>query len=204
MSGQQLPESPEPQRPPSPDEPPNYAPQVVATKPRRWYVVRARTGFVLIVLGCLAFIGSYSLLPVLVVDCVSAYASDCGAPDYSTGWELSKYGLSNFPDRAAVYALVLSSLPLLAVMAIVGCSICFLVDPHPTFEGWSYAAWAVGIVALGMLITFLVFYGTLPQIGYVAMLLSYGVLLAGKILFLTAYPHLSPQSSWRPSNMQPL
>lgn len=201
MSDQQLPQPPEPERPPSSDVPPNYVPEVIATKPRRRHVVRARIGFALIVLGCLAFIGSYSLLPALVVSCVAAYASDCGAPDYLTGWELSQYGLSNLPDRAAVFALVLSSLPLFAVMAIVGCSICFLVDPHPTFEGWSYAAWAVGIGALGMLFTFLVFYGTLPQIGYVAMLLSYGVLLGGKILFLKAYPYLYPQASWHPSNL---
>lgn len=176
-------EPPQPERPPNPDELPTNIREVLAREPRRRHVVRARAGFVLIVLGFLAFVGSYFLLPVLVVSCFY----NCGTPEYSTAWELSMYGLSDFPHTPHGSALVLSSLPLLAVMAVVGGSIGFLVHPHRRFAIWNYWTWLAGAGALVMLFSFLLFFNTQPEIGYVGMLFGYGFLWGGNRLFLTAY-----------------
>ncbi len=172
---------PQPQRPPKPDELPTNVPAIITMEPHRRHEVRAWIGFLLIVLGFLAFAVSYFLLPVFVVVCFY----DCGTPGYSTAWELSLYGLSGFPQPPFGAALVLSALPLFAAMTILGCSICFLVDPHLTFATWSYWAWAAGFIALLILFTLLIFLETRPAIGYVGMLLSYGVLLGGNFLFFT-------------------
>ncbi len=182
MSDQQ---PPQPERLPSPDVPPSYVPEVPPTKPRRRHVVRARMGFVLIVLGFLAFVGSYVLLPLYVV----CYAT-CGAPEYSTAWELSLYGLSNFPDRGGVAAniLLLCFLPLPVAVMVVGGSIGFLLHPHRWFATWNFRACLVGISAVGILFLYVGFLNAQPEIGYAGMLLGYGLLLGGNRLFLTVYP----------------
>lgn len=180
----QAPHPPEPQLPPSSDEPPIHVRAVLAREALRRRAVSAWIGFLLIAAGFVVVAVSYFLFPVFVVSCFY----HCGAPVYSTAWELSKYGLSNFPDSPAVNALVLSSLPLLAVTTVVGCSICFLVAPHRMFAIWSYRALVAGFIALVILVTFLLYFGTEPQIGYVGMLLGYGLLWGGNRLFLTAHP----------------
>lgn len=159
---------------------------------RRRLVVPAWTGFLLIVMGFLAFVGSYFLLPVVEISCFDT----CDVPyTYATAWEMSLRSLSGLPITLGqslffmlVFTLLLSYLPLLAAVALLGCSIGFLVHPHRTFATWSYRAWLVGIIVLVIAFPFLSFFILHPYIGYGGMLFGYGLFWAGNRLFLTAHP----------------
>lgn len=155
----------------------------------RRLVVPAWTGFVLIVIGFLTFVGSYFLLPVVQIACFDS----CDVPyTYATAWEMSMRSLSAPSSPGflvgGTFALVLCFLPLLAAAIVVGCRIGFVVHPHHTFATWSCRAWLVGISVLGLAFPFLSFFILRPYIGYLGMLFGYGLLWAGNRLFLTPHP----------------
>ena len=183
---------PGPQHPPNPDEAPNYVREVPAGDARRRRVGSAWTGFLLTGVGFLVFICSYFLLPVLVV----VFCLDCGPEPrpHFTAWEMSLRSLALIPDELGqslifmlVFILFVCYLPLLAAVAVLGCSIGFLVRPHRTFATWNHRVWLAGISALGIAFPFL-FWFVRPDIGYVGMLFGYGLIWGGNRLFLTAYP----------------
>jgi hypothetical protein len=150
------------------------------------------TGLVLVVMGALLFIASYFLLPVAVEGCVDSY---CGYT-YPTTWQLSQYALSAWEywvnavphlDISLVtdtIVLALYYLPLLAAATVVACSAGFLVWSHRAFTTWGRRAWLTGSIALApMVLIFLLltaFFGGEPQIGFLGLLVGYGVLWAGK------------------------
>jgi hypothetical protein len=156
---------------------------------RRQLVAPAWAGFLLIITGCLSFVGSYFLLPVVEISCFDT----CDVPyTYATAWEMSLLSLPalSYPGFlvGAAVALALCYLPLLAAVMVVGCSIGFLLHPQRTFANWSHRAWLVGIIALVIALAFLSFFILHPYIGYGGMLFGYGLFWAGNRLFLTAHP----------------
>jgi hypothetical protein len=118
---------------------------------------------------------------------------------YPTAWQLSLNSLSAWQyvvkhvDISLVtwsILLVLDCLHLLAAATVVACSVGFLVWPHRALATWGHRAWLVGSVALAlMLLVVLVLAGIVaggPHLGFLGLLVGYGMLWAGNRVFLTA------------------
>lgn len=154
-------------------------------------VLPAWTGLVLVVLGALLFFASYFLLPVAVVGCFDSY---CGWT-YSTTWQFSLAGLSSWEfyvnglphlDISLVtdtIVLVLYYLPLLAAVTVVASTVGSLVWSHRALATWGHRAWVTGSIALVLMLLFVLvvaaFVGGGPQIGFLGLLVGYGMLWAG-------------------------
>lgn len=164
--------------------------EVMTKEARQRRIALAWTGFLLIVIGFLSFVGSYFLLPVVVVACFD----DCPST-YFTAWETSMRALSLLPVTMGqslffplVIVLLLCCLSLLAAVTVLGCSISFLVHRHRALAIWSHRAWLAGIIMLVLALPLVFFPFVRPEIGYLGMLVGYGLLWAGNHVFLTAQP----------------
>jgi hypothetical protein len=149
--------------------------------------VSTLTGLALIVVGLLVFAGAYFLLPLFLttVNCFDV----CGPPLTRTMWEDSQHLLANlaFFPVANVLILVLHHLPPLGAVAGVGCTIAYRVSALRAFAIWSRRAWFAGAAAL-LLILLLSLLGSQPELGYLGMLVGYGVCWVGSRLLLSAQP----------------
>lgn len=151
---------------------------------RRRPVEVALPGCALIVLGFLSVVASYFLLPYAVV---GPGLDITATPTSVTAWEVTvrvwrsvaaPYDLQLALGSA--FALLLVNLPLLAAMVILGWEVDVLVHPHRTFVTWSGVARVVGIAALLIQLPFFIF--ARPGVGYVGMLVGYGLLWGGSRL----------------------
>jgi len=144
-------------------------------------------GFFLIVVGFLAFIVSYFLLPLYIttVNCFDY----CTPPVHHTTWEDSLIILEHIPYNPFIdlVVLILDYLPLLAVLIIFGLGVGFLIQPQRFFVKWLFRSWLTGIVSLLSALPFL-FFLSRPEIGYLGMLVSYGLFFGGYRVFLAAHP----------------
>jgi hypothetical protein len=135
-------------------------------------------GFFLIVIGFLAFIVSYFILPLYVttINCFDT----CAPPIYSTAWESSILLLSHlsYTPLPVSLLIVLQCLPLLAALLVFAESIGFIIYPQRFFVQWIFRSWLAGIIALLILPPFLTVF-TRPEIGYFGMLLGYGLFFVG-------------------------
>lgn len=150
---------------------------------RRGPAASAWTGLLLVVAGLLSVAVSTFLLPLVDFDCFDT----CGAPTYSTAWQISMRALSGSAPAAAPFVLLLCLLPLLAAATTVGCGIGSLLRPRRTFATWSVRAWRAGVGALVILLPFLFFF-VRPEIGYVGLLVGYGLWWGGSRLLRTRQP----------------
>jgi hypothetical protein len=87
--------------------------------------------------------------------------------------------------------LVLYYLPLLAAATVVACRVGFLGWPHRALEKCGRRAWVTGSVALTLMLLWDWFVGNGfggggLQIGFLGLLVGYGVLWAGNRVFLPA------------------
>jgi hypothetical protein len=148
----------------------------------------AWTGLALMVVGLVVFVGAYFLLPLYVTTWLNCFDS-CGPPVSRTTWELSLRALSNFVFVPIANGLVLAllSLPLLGAVVGVGCSIAYRVRARLAFAVWSTRAWVAGAAALFLMLPLLLL-ASLPEVGYLGMLLGYGLFWAGSHLLHTAPP----------------
>ena len=161
----------------------------------RRFVGPAWRGFLLIGAGFLVFAVSYFLLPLYVttMTCFDTCSPDqLHAPaQHGTVWEFSlnmaaHLSVSVTPVVDSLIVL-LCLLPLFAAVMVVGCSIGFLANPQGMFATWSHRGWRTGITALALIFVLsLVFLSSVlrPEIGYVGMLLGYGLLWRGNRVFL--------------------
>jgi hypothetical protein len=129
-------------------------------------VLPAWTGVVLAVLGLLVFVVSYVLLPLFYPYCYGP----CTRYDSGALWQFALAAVSklqddvqSLPDPEFVFSLlndaifygiflVLSVLALLAAVTVVGCSVGWLVRPHPAFTVWGHRAWRTGSIALVLML----------------------------------------------------
>lgn len=145
-------------------------------------------GFLLIIIGFVLFIISYFLLPlyVSVVNCFDT----CTPPIRRTMWDSSLQVLSNLNAPYFDYPfLALHYLPLLAALILFGCGMLLFMRPQHVFAVWFYRCWLTGFIALIIIFPFLLLF-ILPQIGYLGLLLSYGLFYGGYRLFVGTHPEL--------------
>jgi hypothetical protein len=162
--------------------------EVIVMKTWPHGTIFAWSSFLLIIGGFVLFIISYFLLPLYeTISCFDA----CTPPVHRTAWVSSLRFLLDFSFApvAASFALTLHYLPLLAVLLMLGFSAGFLLHPQRRYTTWYHLSWIVGISALLIALPFLFFF-IHPDIGYVGMLLSYGLFYGGHRLFLSAHPEL--------------
>jgi hypothetical protein len=145
-------------------------------------------GLALIVVGFLVFVGAYFLLPLYVTTWLNCFDS-CHPPMSATTWEFLLRLLSDFGFAPIGNALVLAllSLPLLGAVVGVGGSIAYRVRARRAFAVWSNRAWVAGTAALFLMLPLLLL-ASLPEVGYLGMLLGYGLFWAGSRLLHTAPP----------------
>ncbi len=139
--------------------------------------------------GFLVFVVAYFLLPVLLANGVLTCGDVCVSPKSSSMWTLVLYQLANFRLVPIGRALVLAVLflPLLGAVGGAGCSLVYSVRARHGFAVWSTAALVAGSVVLCLMLPLLLILGQ-PELGYVGMLLGYGLLWAGSRRLLAAPP----------------
>jgi hypothetical protein len=133
--------------------------------------------------GFLVFIGAYFLLPLFITGGL-ACGDVCDSPKSVTILELllrALSGLTLYPIGNTLF-LALLSLPLLGAVVGVGCSLVYLVQLRRALAVWSTVALVVGTVALFPLMVPLFAVLGRPDIGYLGMLVGYGLLWAGSRL----------------------
>jgi len=157
---------------------------------RRQPVEVALPGLALIVLGCLSVVVSYFLLPYVAV---GPGLDITAKPTSVTAWEVTMRAWSVFVAPSdlqlalgSAFALLLSTLPLLAAIVILGWGIDVLAHPHRTFVTWSVVARVVGIAALLIQLPFFIF--ARPDVGYAGMWVGYGLLWVGNRLLVRKQP----------------
>ena len=154
---------------------------------RKRLAVPAWIGLLLIIIGFLAFVGSYFLLPLFVTtwNCFDS----CTPPRRDTAWELSLNLLTSLRMALEItpLLLVLLSLPLLMAVLVMASSLGFLAHPDYAFEVWIQRGSLVGSIALILLLPFQMFW-VRPEIGYLGMLAGYALFWAGHRVFLIAHP----------------
>lgn len=158
--------------------------------PRR-LILASGASFLLVIVGLLAFVGSYFLLP-LYLTTLNCFDS-CTPPKYATAWEFSLNVLSRFSFSPPVSAgiLVLLWIPLLAAAAVLGCSFGLLVYPRRAFATGIRLSGLMGGSALVLsLLLYLVFLSGFirPGLGYPGMLVGYGLFWGGGRLLVTVHP----------------
>ena len=160
-------------------------------------VFLAWMGFMLSILGLLVLVASFFLLPLDVVPCFDS----CAQPQLSaTAWEYSLTSLRDLPASLVfnVCLLVLSYLPLLVAVAVVACSVGFLVRLQRTFARWGHRVWLVGGIALVLflLVDFFLaaFFGEGPGKGFFGLLFGYGLLWAGNRVAFARTERESPET----------
>lgn len=159
---------------------------------RQRLAVPAWVGLVLSVVGVLALVGAYFLLPLWEIPASVCEQGICENPfRQMTGWETTLNLLTTLPSSTFgnVALLVMFNLPLLAAVTIVGCHVGLLVHPHRTFAVWTAGVWGAGIVAI-VLMFFLLSLFSHPWTGYLAMWLGYAVLWGSNILLRFARPEM--------------
>jgi hypothetical protein len=99
--------------------------------------------------------------------------------------------LESLPNNplGASFVLLLHYLPLLAIAIAVGCGIGFLIYPRRVLMKWIFRSWVAGGIALLIMLPLLFFFRR-PEIGYLGMILSYGLFWGGNRLFRMAHPEL--------------
>ena len=156
----------------------------VRRRPLGWAV----PGEVLVALGCLCLVVSY-LLPLSVCGSVLL----CGPqPSYTYAWDATVRmwpGVVASSDMqsalGAAFLLVVTNLPVLAAVTMLGASIGFLVHPDGRLVTWNRWAWRLGISAV--VILFLpVHFISVAGLGYTGMWVGYGVLWGGNHLLYSA------------------
>jgi hypothetical protein len=130
-------------------------------------------------------VGAYFLLPLYVMT-ANCSDSSCSPPIADTMWELSLRLLSHFGFAPIGNALILGLCyrPLLSAVVGVGCGIIYLVWARHAFAVWSTSALIAGTAALLLMLLFLLPFR--PQIGYLGMLVGFGLLWAGSRLLIRA------------------
>jgi len=96
-----------------------------------------------------------------------------------------------FAPIANSLVLALLYLPLLAAVMGVGCSIAYRLRARREFAVWGVRAWIAGAAAFLLMLPLLLL-GSWPEVGYLGMLIGYGVCWAGSRL-LAGYPE--PQAA---------
>lgn len=141
-------------------------------------------GFLLIIIGFLSFNVSYFFLPFYgtTLNCLDT----CSPPIYRTAWESSLQVLSHFSIApfADSVVLILHYLPSIAALMVLAGSIGFIIHPQLFSLKWIYRSLLTGMITLLIALPFLFFFSR-PEIGYLGMLLGYGLFFGGYRLFLT-------------------
>jgi hypothetical protein len=135
------------------------------------------------------FVVAYFLLPVLLANGVLTCGDVCMSPKSSSMGTLVLYQLANFRFAPIGRALILAALflPLLGAMGGAGWSLVYHVRARHGFAVWSTGALVAGSVVLGLMLPLLLILGQ-PELGYVGMLLGYGLLWVGSRRLLAAPP----------------
>jgi hypothetical protein len=159
--------------------------KVIGMEARARYSVSTVIGLLLLFVGLLVFIGTYFLLPLFITGGL-ACGDVCASPKSVTILELLLRALSGLPlyPIGNTLFLALLSLPLLGVT--VGCVIANCVHARRALAIWSTVALVVGTVALFPLMVPLFAVLGRPVIGYLGMLVGYGLLWVGSRLLLSA------------------
>jgi hypothetical protein len=150
---------------------------------RARYSVSTVIGLLLLFMGFLVFIGAYFLLPLFITGGL-ACGDVCASPKSVTILELllrALSGLTLYPIGNTLF-LALLSLPLLGAVVGVGCSLVYLVQSRRALAVWSTVALVVGTVALFPIMVPLFAVLGRPDVGYLGMLVGYGLLWAGSRL----------------------
>jgi hypothetical protein len=169
---------------------------------RRQLVLPAWKGFVLVAVGFIVFVTSYFLLPLYFTECPGSCFWIPSGTHYTTTWEFTlnlrsgwEYWANGLPhvDISLVtdtLVLALCYFPLLAAVTVVGCSVGLLVRPRHAVAVWSSRMWLAGSIVLGTMLLFTLLIPLLsllhPGIGYLGMLVGYGLLWGGNRVFRTA------------------
>jgi hypothetical protein len=156
---------------------------------RRYRNALAWAGLSVVLVGFLTFVASYFLLPVYVttLNCFDY----CSPAKHATMWQFSLNLFSHVPVTPITNSilLLLCYLSVFGALTILGCSLSFLVSLRRVFMVWSRRGLLAGGVALVIVLAFLLLFVG-PQLGYLGMLLGYGLFWAGDGLFLCARRHV--------------